>query len=91
MTADGRHIDVEAQALRYKKMDDHDLLITVACKVDMMADQLAEIRKENTSVLMRLEDCEKRLIRHEVYFAILGGGIVLLIPLLTWIIDMMYH
>jgi hypothetical protein len=91
---EGRMHEIAAKALQYKNMDDHDILITATVKMDLLIEQNKKAEEETgrwrNQMDGRLNCAEDRLIKHDVYFAFLGGFVVFGIPFFVWLMDSLF-
>jgi len=67
---------------KYQNMDDHDKLTEIGVQVEIMQAKL-------TTICNKTEDHGIRLTRLETIVAVVAAGVVVGVPLATWIIDRM--
>jgi len=86
--------EMAIKALQYKGMEDHDLLITATVKIDILTEQNkksdAETIRWRNAMDDRLDCAETKLTKHDVYFAFLGGFIIIGVPFFVWLIDNLF-
>lgn len=67
---------------KYRKMDDHDKLTEIGVQVEIMQTKL-------TNICTKVEDYGMRLTRLETIVAVVAAGVVVGVPVATWLIDRM--
>lgn len=68
---------------KYRGMDSHDLLITLAVTVDQIKEELVGNGKKG--LCTRMDEAETVLTRFGVYFAIMGAAVGIGVPLLIYL------
>lgn len=77
-------MDDKAQQ-KYRGMNDHDLLITLAVSVEEIKQEL--VGNGKTGLCTRVDNVETVQTKHGVYFAILATAVAIGVPLITWLYD----